>query len=74
MQLQADRQRRRVEAARKRRVAGSPARFTEIVKTSERYIESGSAVFSPRRNAVVGAVGVAITSQRANACSEVARG
>src|SRR4030042_6724400 len=41
---------------------GTPAKFTEIVKISDRYIWSGSAVFSPILNAAVGEVGVTITS------------
>ncbi len=38
-------------------IAGSPARFAETVKMSERYIVSGSLVFSPSLNAGVGVVG-----------------
>ena len=49
---------------------GTPARFTGIVVTSLRYIWIGSSTFSPRRNAVVGADGVAITSTSANAASK----
>src|SRR4051812_8799055 len=49
---------------------GSPARLTEIVKISDRYICSGSSVFSPILNAVVGAVGVMMTSQFLNASSK----
>src|SRR6202035_5721701 len=37
-------------------MAASPERFVGIVKTSERYIDIGSAVFAPSSNAVVGAV------------------
>src|SRR5438094_10611900 len=48
--------------------AGRPARLTEMVKMSDRYMVSGSAVFSPRRKAVVGATGVTSASQRASAC------
>jgi len=50
--------------------AGSPARLTEIVKMSDKYICSGSWVFSPILNAVVGAVRVAITSQLLKASSK----
>ncbi len=49
---------------------GTPARFAGIVVTSFRYIWIGSSIFSPRRNAVVGAEGVAITSTSANASSK----
>ena len=42
---------------------GMPARFVEIVKMSERYIWSGSSIFSPILKAGVGVVGVRITSQ-----------
>lgn len=49
---------------------GTPARFAGIVVTSLRYICSGSSIFSPRRNAVVGADGVAMTSTSANAASK----
>ena len=38
-------------------IAGMPARSAGIVNTSDRYMASGSAVFSPSRNAVVGDVG-----------------
>jgi hypothetical protein len=44
-----------------------PARFAEIVKTSARYICSGSSIFSPSRKAAVGEVGVTITSHRSKA-------
>ena len=47
-----------------------PARFTDKVKTSDRYICSGSAAFSPMRKAVVGVVGQAITSTSRNASSK----
>jgi hypothetical protein len=40
---------------------------------SARYICSGSPVFSPRRKAAVGVVGVAITSQASNADSKSLR-
>ena len=43
-------------------IPGMPARFTLIVKMSDRYIWSGSDDFSPILNAAVGAVGVAMTS------------
>ena len=46
---------------------GSPARFTGIVKMSDRYIVSGSSVRSPSANAGVGATGMATTSTRSNA-------
>ena len=49
---------------------GTPARFAGIVVTSLRYICIGSSIFSPRRNAVVGADGVAMTSTEANAASK----
>ena len=49
---------------------GTPARFAGIVVTSFRYIGSGSSIFSPSLNAVVGAEGVAITSTCANAASK----
>src|SRR5262245_16238030 len=52
---------------------GSPARFTEMVRMSERYMVSGSSMRSPRRNAVVGATGVTSASQRAKACSKSRR-
>jgi hypothetical protein len=48
---------------------GIPARFAPIVNTSERYMASGSSVFSPSRNGNVGVVGMSSTSQRANAVS-----
>jgi hypothetical protein len=50
-------------------IAGSPARFAPIVNTSERYIASGSAVLSPKRNPGTGDAGEAITSHRSNAAS-----
>ncbi len=53
--------------------AGRPARFAGTVKMSARYICSGSPVFSPRRKAGVGVVGVAITSQPAKAASKSRR-
>ena len=50
-------------------IAGTPARFAGIVKTSDRYIASGSSARSPIRNAVVGDVGDTSTSKSANARS-----
>ena len=50
-------------------IAGTPARFAGIVKMSDRYMASGSSVFSPIRNAVVGDVGETSTSKRSNARS-----
>ena len=49
---------------------GMPARLAGTVKMSARYIASGSAVFSPKRNAGEGVVGVATTSQDSRACSK----
>lgn len=43
-----------------------PARFSAVVKTSERYICIGSD-FSPNLNAVAGVTGVKITSHCLNA-------
>ena len=43
-------------------IAGSPARLDGTVKTSLRYIASGSADFSPSANAADGAVGVSSRS------------
>ncbi len=43
-------------------IAGTPAKFIEIVKISDRYIWSGSVAFSPILNAALGDVGVTITS------------
>ena len=51
---------------------GSPARFAVMVKTSARYIWSGSSVFSPSWNATVGATGPAMTSHRSERLVEVA--
>ena len=51
-------------------IAGSPARFADIVKISDRYILSGSPVFSPILNAAVGDVGVNMQSQDLNALSK----
>src|SRR3989344_4345937 len=50
--------------------AGIPIRFAGTVKTSARYMASGSLLFSPILNAGVGVVGVAITSTSLNACSK----
>ncbi len=41
---------------------GSPARFTEIVYRSFRYICTGSSLFSPSGKATLGVAGPAITS------------
>src|SRR5690606_19059832 len=46
---------------------GVPARLAGIVVRSLRYICSGSSIFSPILNAVVGADGVAMTSTSAKA-------
>jgi len=46
---------------------GRPARFTVTVKTSFRYIETGSAVFSPTPKAGPGVAGVSRTSHFSNA-------
>src|SRR5581483_4346632 len=43
-------------------IAGRPARFALTVKTSARYICTGSAVRSPMRNAGTGLVGIATAS------------
>ena len=48
---------------------GSPAMYDGIVSTSERYIASGSAAFSPSLNATVGDVGETITSKCSNAAA-----
>ena len=50
-------------------IPGSPARFTEIVYISPRYILRGSLKLSPSFGAVVGAAGPKITSYFANASS-----
>src|SRR5258706_5509334 len=52
---------------------GVPARLAPIVKMSLRYIASGSASFSPRRNASVGAAGISMKSQRPKAAWYSAR-
>ncbi len=49
-----------------------PARFSESVKMSARYMLSGSAARSPMGNAVVGLVGQAITSTSCSAASKSA--
>src|ERR1700761_697706 len=49
---------------------GSPARFTVTVKTSCRYISSGSDVLAPTPKAGPGVVGVSNTSHVSNACSK----
>src|SRR5439155_17059611 len=43
-------------------IPGSPAMFDGIVRTSVRYIASGSCVFAPTENAVVAHVGETRTS------------
>jgi hypothetical protein len=43
-------------------MAGTPARFTEMVKISDKYIWSGSSLFSPNLNAGVGVTGVTMRS------------
>ena len=43
-------------------IAGKPARFTGIVQISDKYIVSGSSIFSPILKAVVGDVGEISTS------------
>ena len=48
-------------------IAGSPARLAGTANTSFKYIDSGSAVFSPKPNAADGAVGARITSHVSNA-------
>src|ERR1700754_3637566 len=49
---------------------GRPARLTVTVKTSFRYMETGSSVFSPTPNAGLGVAGVSNTSQFSNALSK----
>ena len=49
---------------------GIPARLHDMVKMSDRYMVSGSWVFSPSLKAGVGHVGVAITSHVLNASSK----
>ena len=44
-----------------------------MVKMSDKYIVRGSAVFSPSRNATVGATGVAMTSQASKAVRKSCR-
>ena len=50
-------------------IPGSPARLTDIVYISPKYILSGSERLSPNLGAVVGATGPNITSYLANASS-----
>jgi len=49
---------------------GTPARFAGIVATSLRYIASGSSIFAPIGNAVVGAVGETRTSASSKAAAK----
>ena len=49
-------------------IAGTPAKFTDTVKTSERYICMGSSVFSPILKAGVAETGERITSKLLKAC------
>src|SRR6266508_660365 len=51
-------------------IAGSPARDAGTVKTSDRYIVSGSSTFSPSRKAGAGIVGHTITSTASKARSK----
>ena len=53
-----------------REIPAMPAMLQVTVKTSHRYIESGSPVFSPALKAAVGEVGQRITSQLLNASSK----
>jgi hypothetical protein len=48
---------------------GTPARLVAMVKMSESYICSGSAVFSPDLKAVVGLTGPSSTSQAPKAAA-----
>ncbi len=48
---------------------GSPAMFGGIVSTSARYMASGFAVFSPKRKATVGEVGLSSTSKSSKAAA-----
>ena len=48
-------------------IPGNPAIFTETVHISAKYISIGFVDFSPNLNAVVGDVGVTITSYFSNA-------
>ena len=50
--------------------AGTPARFGATVKTSARYICSGSPMRSPNRNAGIGDVGVTMASHLLNAAAK----
>ncbi len=45
-------------------IAGWPVRFADTVQMSFTYMAQGSALRSPKQNAVVGAVGVISTSKR----------
>src|SRR5699024_7301843 len=49
---------------------GTPARFAGMVATSLRYMANGSSTFSPKANAVVGAVGETSTSACSNAAAK----
>ncbi|MNL66840.1 hypothetical protein D3C87_1913640 [compost metagenome] len=50
--------------------AGMPARLTGMVKISFKYMVSGSSVWEPSLNAVVGAVGPITTSYFLNTSSK----
>src|SRR5262249_41512078 len=50
-------------------IPGMPAMLDGIVSTSARYMANGFSVFSPRRNATVGDVGLTSTSKRSNSAS-----
>ncbi len=50
-------------------MAGVPDRSEGMVKMSDRYMASGSSVFSPSRKAVVGEVGLTSRSKRSKARS-----
>src|SRR5438874_986476 len=54
-------------------IPGTPARSAPTVKTSFKYMESGSS-FSPCLNATLGVVGATITSTRATAIGIVVAG
>ena len=73
-QLQPDRQRlvEPVVNPQGRLIPAMPAMLQVTVKTSHRYICSGSPVFSPALKAGVGLVGQRITSHFSNASVEVA--
>ena len=51
-------------------IPGTPARLAGMVATSLRYIAIGSSSLSPKRNAVVGAVGLTSTSAWAKQASK----